>query len=131
MLFVDGHTEKQMIPKFKYKNKDIVYVADLIPTVGHIPLPYLMGYDVRPLVTMQEKSLFLESALKNSWYLFMEHDPYNEVVCLKKQKKVYALTNLLNYLNFNMALRLFSIICYKLCAFTKLLATTRRLSNGH
>ncbi len=87
VLFVDGHTEKQMIPKFKYKNKDIVYVADLIPTVGHIPLPYLMGYDVRPLVTMQEKSLFLESALKNSWYLFMEHDPYNEVVCLKKTEK--------------------------------------------
>ena len=87
VLFVDGHTEKQMIPKFKYKNKDIVFVADLIPTVGHIPLPYLMGYDVRPLVTMQEKSLFLESALKNSWYLFMEHDPYNEVVCLKKTEK--------------------------------------------
>ena len=87
VLFVDGHTEKQMIPKFKYKNKDIVYVADLIPTVGHIPLPYLMGYDVRPLVTMQEKSLFLKSALKNSWYLFMEHDPYNEVVCLKKTEK--------------------------------------------
>ena len=87
VLFVDGHTEKQMIPKFKYKNKDLVYVADLIPTVGHIPLPYLMGYDVRPLVTMQEKSLFLKSALKNSWYLFMEHDPYNEVVCLKKTEK--------------------------------------------
>ena len=87
VLFVDGHTEKQMIPKFKYKNKDIVFVADLIPTVGHIPLPYLMGYDVRPLVTMQEKSLFLESALKNSWYLFMEHDPHNEVVCLKKTEK--------------------------------------------
>ena len=79
--------KKLNIPKFKYKNKDIVYVADLIPTVGHIPLPYLMGYDVRPLVTMQEKSLFLESALKNSWYLFMEHDPYNEVVCLKKTEK--------------------------------------------
>ena len=87
VLFVDGHTEKQMIPKFKHKNKDIVFVADLIPTVGHIPLPYLMGYDVRPLVTMQEKSLFLESALKNSWYLFMEHDPYNEVVFLKNTEK--------------------------------------------
>ena len=87
VLFVDGHTEKQMIPKFKYKNKDIVYVADLVPTAGHIPLPYLMGYDVRPLVTMQEKSLFLDSAFENDWHLFMEHDPYNEIVSLKKTEK--------------------------------------------
>ena len=87
VLFVDGHTEKQMIPKFKYKNKDLVYVADLVPTVGHIPLPYLMGYDVRPLVTMQEKSLFLDSAFENDWHLFMEHDPYNEIVSLKKTEK--------------------------------------------
>ena len=87
VLFVDGHTEKQMIPKFQYKNKDLVYVADLVPTAGHIPLPYLMGYDVRPLVTMQEKSLFLDSAFENDWYLFMEHDPYNEIVSLKKTEK--------------------------------------------
>ena len=86
VMFVNGHTEKQMIPKFRYKNKDIVYVADLIPTAGHIPLPYLMGYDVRPLITMQEKSLFLKSAFKNGEYLFMEHDPYNEVVSLKNSK---------------------------------------------
>lgn len=87
VMFVNGHTEKQMIPKFRYKNRDVVYVADLIPTAGHIPLPYLMGYDVRPLITMQEKSLFLKSAFKNGEYLFMEHDPYNEVVSLKNTEK--------------------------------------------
>ena len=87
ILFVDGHTEKQMIPKLNYKNQEIVFAADLIPTAGHIPIPYLMGYDVRPLLTMKEKKLFLDDAEKNNWLLFLEHDPYNEVVSLKKTDK--------------------------------------------
>jgi glyoxylase-like metal-dependent hydrolase (beta-lactamase superfamily II) len=87
IMCVDGHTEKQMIPKVKHKGKDLVYAADLIPTAGHIPVPYIMGYDVRPLLTMKEKSLFLEDAFKKGYCLFMEHDPYNEIVSLKKTEK--------------------------------------------
>jgi glyoxylase-like metal-dependent hydrolase (beta-lactamase superfamily II) len=87
IMFVDGHTEKQMIPKISYKNQELVYAADLIPTVGHIPIPYLMSYDVRPLLTMKEKKLFLEAAVKNNWLLFLEHDPHNEIVSLKNTEK--------------------------------------------
>ena len=87
IVCVDGHTEKQMIPKVKHKGKDLVYAADLIPTAGHIPVPYIMGYDVRPLLTMKEKSLFLEDAFEKGYCLFMEHDPYNEIVSLKKTEK--------------------------------------------
>ena len=87
VLCVDGHTEKQMIPKVNFKGKDLIYCADLIPTVGHIPVPYIMGYDVRPLLTMKEKSLFLEDAFEKDCLLFMEHDPNNELVSLKKTEK--------------------------------------------
>ena len=87
VLCVDGHTEKQMIPKVAFKGKNLIYAADLIPTAGHIPIPYIMGYDVRPLLTMKEKSSFLEDAFENDCLLFMEHDPKNEVVSLKKTEK--------------------------------------------
>ena len=87
VLCVDGHTEKQMIPKVNFKGKDLIYCADLIPTAGHIPVPYIMGYDVRPLLTMKEKSLFLEDAFEKGCLLFMEHDPNNEIVSLKKTEK--------------------------------------------
>ena len=93
ILFVNGHTEKQMIPKIDYKNQELVFAADLIPTVGHIPIPYLMGYDVRPMVTMKEKKLFLEAAVKNNWLLFMEHDPHNEIISLKNTEKGVRLNN--------------------------------------
>ena len=87
VLCVDGHTEKQMIPKVKFKGKELIYCADLIPTAGHIPVPYIMGYDVRPLLTMKEKSLFLEDAFEKDCLLFMEHDSNNEIVSLKKTEK--------------------------------------------
>jgi glyoxylase-like metal-dependent hydrolase (beta-lactamase superfamily II) len=93
ILFVNGHTEKQMIPKIDYKNQELVFAADLIPTVGHIPIPYLMGYDVRPLITIKEKKLFLEAAVKNNWLLFMEHDPHNEIISLKNTEKGVRLNN--------------------------------------
>ena len=86
-MCVDGHTEKQIIPRVNFKGKNIVYAADLIPTVGHIPVPYIMGYDVRPLLTMKEKSRFLDNACETGCLLFMEHDPYNEIVSLKKTEK--------------------------------------------
>ena len=87
IILVDGHTEKQMLPVIKYKEKTIVFAADLIPTIGHIPIPYIMSYDTRPLVTLKEKKSFLKSANKENWLLFMEHDPFNELVLLKMTEK--------------------------------------------
>jgi len=83
IIVVNGHTEKQMLPVVKYKDKTIVFAADLIPTIGHIPIPYIMSYDTRPLITLEEKASFLQSANEENWLLFMEHDPFNELVSLK------------------------------------------------
>ncbi|MFS4455377.1 MBL fold metallo-hydrolase [Maribacter sp. 2304DJ31-5] len=85
--FTDGHTEKQMLPQLHYKGKTIVYVADLIPTVGHIPLAYVIGYDTRPLLTLEEKELFLNEAVENDYYLFFEHDAHNQLCTLKYTEK--------------------------------------------
>lgn len=87
ILFVDGHTDKQMIPQLKYKDKTIVFMADLLPTAGHIPLPYVMGYDTRPLLTFNEKEKFLNLAADNNYYLFLEHDAHNEIITLKHTEK--------------------------------------------
>lgn len=78
-----GHTEAQMIPHIKYKGKTIVFMADLLPSAGHMPLPYVMSYDVRPLVTLHEKQAFLEEALANDYILFFEHDKEHECCSLK------------------------------------------------
>ena len=87
VLVFDGHTERQMLPVIKYKGKTIVFAADLIPTVGHIPVPYIMSYDIRPLLTLEEKAAFLKKAEENNWILFMEHDHENELAFLKKTEK--------------------------------------------
>ena len=87
ILFVDGHTDKQMIPHISYKNKTLVFAADLIPTVGHIPLRYVMGYDTRPLLTLEEKAQFLEKAVEENYFLFLEHDAHCEVCTLKMTEK--------------------------------------------
>ena len=87
VLFVDGHTEKQMIPKVSYNGKEVVFMADLLPTAGHIPLPYIMGYDVRPLTTLEEKRSFLNLAVQEEYCLFMEHDANNEIITLKSTEK--------------------------------------------
>jgi glyoxylase-like metal-dependent hydrolase (beta-lactamase superfamily II) len=86
-LFVDGHTEKQMIPMMKYKDRTLVFVADLLPSTGHIPLPYVMGYDTRPLLTMQEKASFLEIAAKEEYILFLEHDPLHECCTVQQTER--------------------------------------------
>jgi len=83
VLFVDGHTESQMIPHIKYKGKTLVFMADLLPSVGHIPLPYVMGYDTRPLITLDEKAKFLTKAANEDFILFLEHDYHNECCTLK------------------------------------------------
>ena len=87
VLLMDGHTEKQMLPKIQYKGKTIVFVADLIPTAGHLPIPYIMGYDTRPLLSLEEKARFLEEAVSNDYLLFMEHDAHNELITVKRTEK--------------------------------------------
>ena len=87
VLFVDGHTESMMIPHINYQNKTVVFMADLLPSVGHIPLPYVMGYDTRPLLTMTEKELFLKTAADHGYVLFFEHDSVNECCTLQHTEK--------------------------------------------
>ena len=84
ILLMDGHTEKQMLPMIRYQGKTIVFAADLIPTVGHLPIPYVMGYDTRPLLTLEEKASFLERAVKEDFLLFLEHDAENELISLEQ-----------------------------------------------
>ena len=86
-IFVDGHTESMMLPKINYKGKTVVFMADLLPSVGHIPLPYIMGYDTRPLITMTEKEKFLQDAVKNKYILFFEHDNVNECCTVQQSEK--------------------------------------------
>lgn len=87
VLLMDGHTEKQMLPKIQHQDKVIVFMADLLPTTGHIPLPYVMGYDTRPLLTIKEKEQFLNEAADKEYYLFLEHDPYSELCTVKHTEK--------------------------------------------
>ena len=91
-ITVDGHTEKMMLPKIGYKNRTIVFVSDLIPSIGHIPLPYLMAYDIRPLLTMDEKKAFLQQAATNNWILFFQHDPIIECCTVKFSEKGIVLS---------------------------------------
>ncbi len=87
ILTASGHTDKMMIPMIRYKEKTICFMADLLPSVGHIPLPYIMGYDTRPLITLEEKERFLEEAADKQYILFLEHDPVNECCTVKRTEK--------------------------------------------
>ena len=87
VLFADGHTEAQMIPHIEYQDKTIVFAADLLPSVGHIPLPYVMGYDTRPLLTLQEKKIFLETAAQKGHTLFLEHDYFHSCCTVKQTER--------------------------------------------
>jgi len=87
ILFVDGHTDSMMVPHINYKGKTICYMADLLPSTGHIPLPYVMGYDTRPLITMEEKSNFLNTAADKEFVLMLEHDSMNECCTLQATEK--------------------------------------------
>ncbi len=87
ILFVDGHSDKQMIPHIHYKGKTLVFMADLMPTAGHVPLSFVMGYDTRPLLTLAEKAIFLEKAASEGYFLFMEHDAHNQVCTLQHTEK--------------------------------------------
>jgi len=87
IIYSNGHTDAMMHPHISCKGKTIVYVADLIPTSGHIPVPYIMGYDIRPLVTLEEKEKFLKKAAAENYILFFEHDPVHECCTLQQTEK--------------------------------------------
>ena len=87
IFFADGHTDKQMIPLIAYKEKTIAFMADLLPTAGHIPLPFVMGYDTRPLLTLTEKEKFLNMAADQNYYLFLEHDAHNQIITVEHTEK--------------------------------------------
>ncbi|MGN7821692.1 MBL fold metallo-hydrolase [Chitinophaga sp. 22536] len=85
--FANGHTDAMMLPQIRYKDKTIVYMADLLPSIGHLPLPYVMAYDMFPLTTLTEKKKFLQEAVDNQYVLFFEHDPVNECCVLQTTEK--------------------------------------------
>lgn len=87
ILLADGHTDAQMIPHIKYQGRTVVFMADLLPSVGHIPLPYVMGYDTRPLLTLDEKGKFLKEAADKEYVLFFEHDSVNECCTVQHTEK--------------------------------------------
>lgn len=87
VFFADGHTESQMIPIINYNGKKIAFMADLLPSTGHIPLPYVMGYDTRPLLTMDEKSEFLNKCAYEEIIMFLEHDSVNECCTVQQTEK--------------------------------------------
>ena len=93
VFFANGHTDKQMIPIIHYKDKTIAFMADLLPTAGHLPLPYVMGYDTRPLLTLEEKEQFLKTASNENYYLFLEHDAHHEIITVKHTEKGVRLNN--------------------------------------
>ena len=87
VFFAYGHTDAQMIPHIKYKGRTVVFMADLLPSTGHVPLAYVMGYDTRPLLTLDEKSSFMQTAADNHYVLFLEHDSVNECCTLENTEK--------------------------------------------
>ncbi|MET4106103.1 MBL fold metallo-hydrolase [Hymenobacter sp. UYP22] len=87
IVLVDGHTEKMMLPVLPYKGRTLAFVADLIPSAAHVPLPYVMGYDMRPLMTMQEKESLLQRAAAENWVLVLEHDAQTECITVQNTEK--------------------------------------------
>ena len=94
--FAHGHTDAMMLPQIQYNNQTIVYMADLLPSTGHIPLPYVMAYDMFPLTTLTEKKSFLQEAANNEFILYLEHDPVNECCTVKHTDKGVRLDRVLS-----------------------------------
>jgi glyoxylase-like metal-dependent hydrolase (beta-lactamase superfamily II) len=97
IFFADGHTEKQMLPHIQYQEKTFVFCADLLATAGHIPIPYVMGYDTRPLLTMDEKTKFMNLAAENNYHLILEHDAHNEIITVEKTEKGIRLKDIVRF----------------------------------
>ena len=85
--YANGHTEAMMLPQIQYKDKTILYMADLLPSVGHIPMPYVMAYDMRPLTTLEERQHYWNEIVDNDYILFLEHDPQHECCTLQHTEK--------------------------------------------
>lgn len=85
--YVHGHTESMMLPLLSYNGKQILYCADLLPSMHHLPLPWVMAYDTRPLETLKEKKALLTEAVSNDWLLYFEHDPVNELCSLQQSER--------------------------------------------
>jgi glyoxylase-like metal-dependent hydrolase (beta-lactamase superfamily II) len=96
IFYVDGHTEKMMLPHIEYRDKTIVFCADLIPTAGHLPIPYVMGYDTRPLLTLPEKTKFLNTAVEKNYYLWLEHDAHNQIITVENTEKGIRIKEVFN-----------------------------------
>jgi glyoxylase-like metal-dependent hydrolase (beta-lactamase superfamily II) len=94
--FASGHTEAMMLPLINYKGKQILYMADLLPSVGHIPLPYVMAYDTQPLLTLAERKLFWNEAVDKEYILYLEHDAINECCTLQQTEKGIKLKETFN-----------------------------------
>lgn len=99
-LMADGHTEKMLMPTISYQNKQIIFVADTIPSHAHIPIPYVMGYDINPLITMKEKEDLLIQAVDNEWILFFDHDPLYDCATVQKTEKGFSLKEKGNLVEF-------------------------------
>jgi glyoxylase-like metal-dependent hydrolase (beta-lactamase superfamily II) len=84
---VSGHTESMMLPEIRYRNRTIIYMADLLPSISHLPLPYVMAYDIEPLKTLEEKKVFLKQAAEEDYILFFEHDPKFECCTIQETEK--------------------------------------------
>jgi glyoxylase-like metal-dependent hydrolase (beta-lactamase superfamily II) len=93
--FVNGHTDSMMLPLINYNGQKIFYCADLVPSAAHISLPWVMGYDMRPLDTLNEKQKVFQDAIENNWLLFFEHDRVNELGSLQQTEKGARLNELL------------------------------------
>ena len=100
LLLADGHTEKMIMPKIIVNKQTICFVADTIPSLSHIPIPYVMGYDVRPLQTMIEKELILKQAFAENWLLYFDHDPNFDCCDLQMTEKGIRFNNLGNLKSF-------------------------------
>ncbi len=96
ILFVDGHTEKQMLPHIQYKGKTLVFCADLLATAGHVPIPYVMGYDTRPLLTVDEKAKFMNKAADEDYLLWLEHDAHNPIITVQHTEKGVRLKEIMS-----------------------------------
>jgi hypothetical protein len=86
-----------MLPLLEYKGHSILYAADLIPTVGHLPVPYVMGYDTRPLLSLQEKELILKQLFEKEALIFLQHDPHHELISLQNTEKGVRMRNHFNF----------------------------------
>ena len=87
MIYVDGHTDQMMLPLVPYKGHTLAYCADLLPSYAHLPLPYVMGYDTRPLLTLDEKAAFLNRAAAENWILVFEHDAQHEACTVQRTER--------------------------------------------